>query len=80
MVKRDPSRPKAADIDDVLALRVVDECCRTGTYPTDHDELLSYPAKVVLTKLRKAEQRGWILRPGKGSYALTEKGREVLNG
>jgi hypothetical protein len=78
LAPRDPSRAKAADIPDDLILQVVDAHVTGGLFPTD--ALKQYPAKCVIAKLRKAEQRGWIVKANRHRWALTPAGRAVLTG
>ena len=76
LAPRDPSRAKASDIPDELMLKTVLAYSMGGEFPTD--ALPQYPAKTVIAKLRKHEQRGWIQRAPKTGWALTSAGHERL--
>jgi hypothetical protein len=81
MVSR-PGRPKAADIrDDEMLAVVEDYAMHGGPFPTD--AFPNLPGKVIVQKLRRAQERGWVdvhKYEGAPRYILTPKGRAVLEG
>lgn len=74
-MKRDPSRPKAADIPDVVALR----CCaqmNEGTAWVPPLSLADFPPKVIEAKFDKLRARGLL----DAKDRLTTAGRAFLAG
>lgn len=79
MAPRDPTRPKAADIDVHDLLQAVDAYAAGGAWITD--AMPGYPAKVVFSKLHKMVAQGLVQEYAVGQhrkYILTPKGRETL--
>lgn len=72
-MKRDPSRPKASDIDDGFVLRCVKDYCYTGA-PHPLERLSTFPLKVIQAKFQKLRQRGLLDQKD----GLTEAGRRFL--
>lgn len=74
-MKRDPSRPKASDLDQAELLHAVDEAACKGVWVGDYFPKM--PGKVVVARLRKMQERGWV-KVVQDKYVLTQAGREAL--
>lgn len=73
MAPRDPSRPKASDIDDVDILVAVERYTDTGA-PHPNGTFEHFPMKVVSAKLDKLVRRGLI----NSHLKITPVGRKAL--
>lgn len=76
-MRRDPSRPKCADIPDLEMLTAVYDAAANSVHPSDY--FPSMPPKLVVQKLRKLQGRG-LVQVGQSGYVLTQAGREALLG
>ena len=75
-MKRDPNRPKAADIEDAFVLKAC-AAFGLGRAPDPVSLLvLTYPAKVVRAKFEKLRERGLL----DSKDRLTEAGRRAIEG
>lgn len=77
MVARDPSKPKAAHLDDLEVLTAIDDAAAHSCYPGDY--FPGVPGKVFVAKARKLIGRG-LVQVGQSGYVLTQAGREALLG
>jgi len=73
-LKRDPTRPKASDIQDLEMLQAIETYTAAGApWPPDAFAM-RVPAKVAIAKLHKAVDRGWATP----RYMLTKEGRAAI--